>query len=108
MLKITSDGAYPFNSYAHPPLAVAPDCSSLRTPLRNAKYLGSGTLLLLPGQFRMFFFDLLRCAQAFSACKKMPFSFHTLISAQCKLQVYSQIVQAILLHGSESQIDSPS
>ena len=45
-----------------------------------------------------------RCPQASHAFKCLdPFFRHTLIFPRRKLQVYSQIVQSILLHGSGSQ-----
>ena len=37
-----------------------------------------------------------------------PFFRHPLISQQIKLRVYTQIVQSILLHGSDSQTYSPA
>ena len=49
-----------------------------------------------------------RCSQAASAFKTLEPSFRqTLISQKFKLRVYSQTIQSILLHGSESQIYSP-
>ena len=49
------------------------------------------------------------CSQASSAFKTLdPFFKHPLISQNFKLRVYSQIVRAILLHGSESEVYSPA
>lgn len=51
---------------------------------------------------------LYRCSQASTAYKQPePFFRHSRISPKKKLQIYSQIVQAITLHGSESQVYSP-
>ena len=50
-----------------------------------------------------------RCSQASSAFKTLdPLFCHPLISPKFKLRVYSWILQCILLHGSESQVYSPS
>ena len=50
-----------------------------------------------------------RCSQASSAfhCLRPAFS-HPLISTKRKFQIYSQIVLAILLYGSESQVYTPA
>ena len=75
------------------------------TPLTSAKYLGSFITPTSSSNPDIQY----RCSQASQAFKCLdPFFRHTLISPKRKLQVYSQIVQSILLHGSESQIYSPA
>jgi hypothetical protein len=50
-----------------------------------------------------------RCSQASTAFHALsPFFRHPLIHPKKKFQIYSQIVQAILLHGAESQVYSPA
>lgn len=67
-------------------------------PLSSAKYLGS------------FIPDVsFRCSQASHAFNCLdPFFRHALISLRRKLQVYSKIVQSILLRDSELQVYSPA
>ena len=93
----------PFCSTAYD---LEPNYDSLATPLSpltSAKYLGS---YLTPPASSIP--DVLhRCSQASTAFKQLdPFFRHPLISPRKKLQVYSQIIQAILLHGSDSQVYS--
>jgi len=74
-------------------------------PLSSAKYLGS---FVTPTSSSVPDVSY-RCSQASSAFKTLdPFFRHPLVSPKFKLRVYSQIVQSILLHGSESQIYSPA
>ena len=85
-----------------------PDPDSLALPLRPlscAKYLGS---LNTPTSSSVPDVSY-RCSQASSAFKTLdPFFRHPLVSPKFKLRVYSQIVQSILLHGSESHMYSPA
>ena len=82
---------------------VPPSEDSLCTPLEPvqcAKYLGS---YITPTSSSVPDVNF-RCSQACSAFKTLdPFFRHPLISPKNKLPVYTQIVQAILLHGSESR-----
>ena len=91
-----------------PFFGVPPQESSLDvplSPLTSAKYLGSFISLTSSSNPDINF----RCSQATSAFKHLdPFFRHPLISQKIKLRVYSQIVQSILLHGSESQVYSPA
>ena len=74
-------------------------------PLTSAKYLGS---YITPTSSSISDVNF-RCSQSSSAFKTVdPFFRHPLISQRFKLRVYTQIVQSILLHGSESQIYSPA
>ena len=74
-------------------------------PLQSAKYLGS---FITPTSSSVPDVNF-RCSQASSAFKTLdPFFRHPLIAQKFKLRVYTQIVQAILLHGSESQVYSPA
>jgi len=74
-------------------------------PLSSAKYLVS---FFTPSSSSVPDVNY-RCSQASSAFRILdPFFRHLLVSPKFKLRVYSQIVQSILLHGSESQIYSPA
>ena len=82
-------------------------------PLQSAKCLGSfitPTSSSVPDVTSSSVPDVnFRCSQASSAFKTLdPFFRHPLISQKFKLRVYTQIMQAILLHGSESQVYSPA
>ena len=94
--------------YCAPFFQVPPSVDSLCTPLKplqSAKYLGS---YITPTSSSVPDVNF-RCSQASSAFKTLdPFFRHPLISQKNKLRVYTQIVQAILLHGSESQVYSPA
>ena len=80
--------------------------SSLDTPLlplQRAQYLGS---YITPTSSSNPDVDS-RCSQTSFAFKQLdPFSRHPLVSQKFKLRVYTQIVQPIFLHGSESQVYS--